>query len=37
MQGRSLMYEAYLFINTVYFDKFAISAFTWRTDIKQEG
>ena len=36
MQGRSLMYEAYLPQYGACFDKFPISAFTWRTDIKQE-
>ena len=36
MQGRSLMFEAYLPQYGACFDKFPISAFVWKTDIKKE-
>ena len=36
MQGRALMFEAYLPQYGACFDKFPISAFVWKTDIKQE-
>ena len=35
-QGRALMFEAYLPEYGACFDKFPLSAFTWRKDIKQE-
>ena len=36
MQGRALMFEAYLPEYGACYDKFPISAFVWRTDIKKE-
>ena len=36
MQGRALMFEAYLPQYGACFDKFPISAFVWKTDIKEE-
>jgi hypothetical protein len=36
VQGRALMFEAYLPEYGACYDKFPISAFVWRTDIKQE-
>ena len=36
VQGRALMFEAYLPEYGACYDKFPISAFVWRTDIKEE-
>ena len=36
VQGRALMFEAYLPEYGACFDKFPLCAFTWKTDIKQE-
>ena len=36
VQGRALMFEAYLPEYGACFDKFPLCAFTWRTDIKEE-
>ena len=36
MQGRALMFEAYLFDYGACFDKFTLSAFVWKKDIKEE-
>ena len=36
MQGRALMFEAYMPEYGACFDKFPLSAFVWKKDIKQE-
>ena len=36
MQGRALMFEAYLPDYGACFDKFPLSAFVWKKDIKEE-
>ena len=35
MQGRALMFEAYIPAYAAFFDKFHLIAFVWRTDIKE--
>ena len=36
MQGRALMFEAYIPAYAACFDKFPLTAFVWKTDIKEE-